>query len=321
MLRSVVNDQEWLPSMPERLIYHVPPPIFSLTWLSGFLLVVPLTLHVQPEVHAHRLLTQVRQQTATELTVGQVVASPELVHTRLRSKNPEYQNQAQFAVDPSLGLVGDLSAGGVHDLSPLQGIPFRALDLKGARVSDLTPLKGMPLVLLGLEDTDVADLSPLATMKLEKLYLSNTAVSDLRPLSGMPLKELMLVETGVKDLRPLRRAPIQMLWLNGTPVSDISPLSQCPLISLTLEGTNVTDLRPLAKMQTLQRLHLGQTGVSDLTPLRDLRLSRLIFSPANIKSGLEGVREMKTLTELGTTLDNRMPPQQFWQLHDQGRIR
>jgi internalin A len=292
-----------------------------LAWLSVCVLVFSPVVQSPSKVHAHRSLTQVRPETATELTAGQVVASPELVHTRLRSKNPEYQNQARFALDPSLGLVGDVSAGGVHDLSPLQGIPFRALNLKGARVSDLTPLKGMPLVLLGLEDTDVADLGPLAGMKLEKLYLSNTAVADLRPLSGMPLKELMLVETGVKDLRPLRGAPIQLLWLNEAPVSDVSPLSQCPLISITLEGTGVSDLRPLAGMAGLQRLHIGRTGVRDLSPLRGLKLSRLIFSPAKIESGLDVVRGMKTLTELGTMLENRMPPQQFWQLYDQGGMR
>lgn len=304
-----------------QVTHPLTPSTFLATCLSAYLLIFSLTLHLPSTAHAHRLLTQVRQETATELTAGQVVASPELVHTRLRSKNPEYQNQAQFAVDPSLGLVGDLSAGGVHDLSPLQGIPFRALDLKGARVSDLTPLKGMPLTVLGLEDTDVADLGPLAGMKLEKLYLSGTAVSNLRPLSGMPLKELMLVETGVKDLRPLRGAPIQMLWLNGAPVSDISPLADSPLISLTLEGTNVSDLRPLAKIPTLQRLHIGRTRVRDISPLRGLKLTRLIFSPAMIEAGLEGIRKMKTLTELGTTLENRMPPEQFWQLYDQSRMR
>lgn len=307
--------------MPGRLILRVPPPVFFIAGLTGVVLVVLLVPHLQLKVHARPLPAQVRQESATELTAGQVAANPELVHKRLRSKNPEYKNQGRFALDSVIGLVGDLSASGVHDLSPLEGIPFRALDLKGTRVSDLAPLKGMPLILLGLENTDVTDLSPLVGMKIRKLYLSNTPVSDLRALSAMPLEELMLVETGVKDLRPLRRTPIQTLWLNGAPVSDISPLAHSPLISLTLEGTGVSDLRPLAKIPSLQRLHVGRTDVRDLTPLRGLKLNRLIFSPAKIASGLELVREMKTLTEIGTTLENRMPPKQFWQLYDQGRIR
>jgi len=264
---------------------------------------------------------QVQAERSRSLTPAQVVGNPDLVHDRLREKNPDYRNQAQFAMDPALGLVGDLSGGGVTDLSPLQGLPFGALDLKGLEVSDLAPLKGMPLILLGLEDTRVADLKPLAGLKLEKLYLNNTDVADLKPLKGMPLSELMLVGTRVKDLRPLRGVPVQMLWLNNTPVTDISPIATCPLVSLTLEGTGVSDLRPLSKMSGLRRLHIGRTKVTDLTPLKGLGLTRLIFTPDNIRAGLDVVRNMGTLTELGTTLDTRMPPDQFWGQFDRGTMR
>ncbi len=254
------------------------------------------------------------------LTAEQVVANPELVHARLRAKNPEYRNQAQFAIDPVMGLMGDLSGGGVHDLSALQGIPFGALDLKGLPVEDLTPLKGMPLTFLGLEETRVYDLRPIAGMKIEKLYLSNTPIVGIEPLAGMPIRELMLVGTAVKDLRPLRKAPVQMLWLNGAPVSDITPLAGCPIMSLTLEGTNVSDLRPLSKMTSLRRLHIAGTPVSDLTPLKGLKLTRFIFSPGSIKVGLNIARDMKSLTEVGTTLEDKMPPKAFWKLYDQHRL-
>ncbi len=283
-------------------------------------LIASIPVKEQAEAEALLFVGQVLPAKSPVLTPAQVVNNPELVHARLRAKNPGYRNQAQFAVDPALGLVGDLSGGGVSDLAPLQGIPFGALDLKGLQVSDLAPLKGMPLMVLGLEDTHVTDLTPLAGMKLEKLYLSNTAISDLKPLAGMPLKELMLVGTRVKDLRPLKGNPVQMLWLNNTPVTDISPLAKCPIVSLTLEGTGVSDLRPLSEMSSLQRLHIGGTRVRDLTPLKGLRLTRLIFSPKAISAGLESIRNMKTLTELGTTLGTRMPPGQFWQQYDQGRL-
>jgi len=251
------------------------------------------------------------------LTAAQVVNNPELLHARLRAVNPGYRDQAQFEMNPDLGLVGDLSGGGVVDISPLTGIPFGALDLRGLQVSDLTPLKGMPLRVLGVEETAVTNLHPLAGMRLEKLYLNATVVSDLHPLTGMPLVELMLVETSVKDLRPLRGLPLQQLWLSEAPVQDISPLAECPLVSLTLEGTKVSDIRPLARISSLKRLHIAGTKVNDLTPLKGLKLQRLIFTPANIKMGLDIVRGMKTLTEIGTTLDTRMPPEKFWQQYDQ----
>lgn len=251
----------------------------------------------------------------------QVLANPEILHQKLKAKNPGYNGQAQFVNDPAVGLIGDFNGTVVTDLSPLKGIPFGALDLKGQPVSNLEPLRGMPLKLLGLEETKVVDLKPLTGMKIEKLYLSNTAVSNLKPLAGMPLQELQLVGTKVKDLGPLRGAPLQALWLNGTPVADISSLAGCPLITLTLQGTKVSDLGPLSKMLTLQRLHIGETPVSDLAPLRELRLTRLIFTPSKITQGLDVARNMKSLTELGTTLETKMAPAQFWTLYDQGKLK
>ena len=251
------------------------------------------------------------------LSAEQVLANPGILHQRLKDKNPGYNGQARFASAPALGLVGDFTGSTISDLSPLTGIPFNALDLRGQLISDLKPLRGMPLKLLGVEDTKVADLAQLKGMKLEKLYLNNTPINDLAPLAGMPLKELMLVGTKVKDLKALKGTPLQSLWLNGTQVADISPLAGCPLVSLTLEGTKVADLRPLARMTSLKRLHIGQTPVSDLTPLRHLKLERLVFTPKNIKKGLDDIRNMKSLTEIGTTLEMIMPANEFWSRLDQ----
>jgi Leucine-rich repeat (LRR) protein len=67
-------------------------------------------------------------------------------------------------------------------------------------------------------------------------------------------------------------------------------------------------------------LDIGETPVTDLTPLKNLSLTRLIFSPKNITTGLEPIRRMKSLTEVGVTLQTRMAPQKFWQLYDQGKL-
>jgi internalin A len=257
-----------------------------------------------------------QQEKGSSLSAGQVLAQPDLLHQRLRAGNPWYNGKAQFVRDPVLGLAADFSQSGISDLSPLAGIPFNALDLRGQPVSDLSPLKGMPLRLLGIEDTRVTDLKPLAGMKLEKLYLNNTPVSDARPLARMPLKELMLVGTGIQDLTPLKGSPVQSLWLNNTQVSDISPLAGCRIVSLTLEGTRVSDLKPLSRMTSLKRLHIGGTPVSDLTPLEGLRLERLVFTPGNIKKGLGVARGMKSLREVGTSMDVLMPPRDFWSRQD-----
>jgi hypothetical protein len=255
---------------------------------------------------------------APALQPQQIAANPERLHALLRARNPYYQGEGRFQLDPALGLVGELVECAVVDLSPLRGIAFAALDLRATPVSDLSPLAGMPLKLLALENTRVTNLAPLAGLKLEKLYLNQTSVRDLRPLAGMPLVELMLVGAPVEDLEPLRGTPLTGLWLNQTPVTSIAALAACPLLTLTLEDTRVADLRPLAGMATLRRLHVGGTPVRDLAPLADLRLTRLVFTPVNVTNGLEVVRQMATLEELGTSLEDLRPPAEFWRELDAG---
>jgi internalin A len=247
------------------------------------------------------------------LSAEQVMAHPELVHARLKARNQYYQGEGRFAENPDVGLAAEIVEAAVVDLSPLQGLPFGALDLRATPVADLAPLAGMPLRLLALEQTRVTDLTPLKGMKLQKLYLNQTSVRDLTPLAGMPLVELMAVDAQIEDLTPLEGAPLEGLWLNRNPVTNVAPLARSPLITLTLEGTRVTDLGPLAAVKSLQRLHIGETPVRDLAPLAGLRLTRLIFNPARITNGLEAIRGMSSLEELGTTLEGRMPPARFWE--------
>ena len=166
----------------------------------------------------------------------------------------------------------------------------------------------------------VSDLSGLTNLRLSVLEASDNPIEDLRPLGDMPLKTLYLVRTNVHDLSPLEGLPLEMLWLNDTPVEDISPLKDAPLVSLTLAGTKVSDLSPLPRSR-LQRLHIGGTPVSDLTPLEGLTLTRLVFDPGRIEKGLDVVRKMTTLNELGLDMNTRMRPEEFWNLYDSGGLR
>jgi len=248
-------------------------------------------------------------------------ARPDLstLHARLREKNSKYTGEGKWATDETGALIGDFAGAGAADLSPLAVHPFAALDLRGLPVTDLRPLAGMPLRMLGLEETKVRDLGPLRGLPIERLYLNDTRVDDLRPLAGMPLVELQLVRTDVEDLSPLRGAPLEQLWLNETQVQEIEALASCPLVSLTLHRTGVRDLTPLAGVKTLERLHIAETPVEDLGPIAGLALTRLIFTPDRIRFGLDAVRRMATLEEIGTTLEGRMAPDAFWKLLDEGK--
>jgi internalin A len=254
-------------------------------------------------------------EAVVKLTVEEVLKDPALLHARLKKHNPTYDGKALVAPDPDVGLIGEIGTSTVSDLAGLRGIPFGALDLRGTRVTDISALAGMPLRLLGLEGTKVTDLKPLRGAPLIKLYLNHTPVTDLSPLADAPIQELMLVGAPVADLAPLRKMPLKLLWLNETKVTDLTPIAGCPLLSLTLHRTQVSDLTPLASMTTLQRLHIGETRVADLTPIAGLALKRLIFDPTTARGSLDSIRNMASLNELGTTLEGRTKPEQFWQLH------
>jgi len=243
------------------------------------------------------------------------------IHQALRAVNPKYNGRAKFRMENGQLTIADLSRTGVAEASPLQSLPLKALDLSENPLADLSGLRGMPLQRLAVEATQVTDLSPLRGMKLTGLYLNRTRVTDLSPLAGMPMEMLNLYETRVKDLSPLKGMPIKFLWLNKTKVSDLAPIATCPLVSLTLEGTPVTDLSPLAGCETLRRLHVGGSAVTDLTPLGKLKLDRLIFTPSKVTKGLDGIRGMKSIREIGPTLEGRMAPDAFWKMYDDGKLR
>lgn len=240
------------------------------------------------------------------------------LHEAIRAKNPGYTGEAAFQIDDQ-GQVraAQLDRCGISDLSPFAGMELMAISLMACPVPDIAVLKGMPLVECYIEDTAVDDLSPLAGMStLKKLYASGTAVKDLSPLKGTALTDLNLVNTRVSDLTALANLPLRMLWLTDTKVKDISPLARCPLESLTLHRTLVADLSPLANTR-LQRLHIGETPVTDLTPLASLNLTRLVFDYGKIKQGMEGIKAMRSLQELGSKFEDGkkdlVPPAQFWQ--------
>ncbi|MBN4074108.1 protein kinase, partial [bacterium AH-315-E10] len=199
----------------------------------------------------------------------------------------------------------------VSDLSPLKDMPLTSLDLYQTRVSDLTPLIGMLLTVLNAGKTTVTDLSPLKGMPLSHLSLERTSVSDLSPLKGMPLTSLNLQVTDVSDLTPLEGMTLTYLILDNTKVTDLTPLKGMPLTSLNIGGVKVTDLTPLEGMP-LTYLYLVRSPASDLSSLKDLPLESLVFTPERITKGLKEVRNIKTLTRIGTEWNNLVGAEEFW---------
>lgn len=213
---------------------------------------------------------------------------------------------------------------GVKDISALKGLSLRALDLGRCPVEDISALAGMPLKNVILEDTNVKDISALADMQLEVVYLQNTQVADISVLKGMPIKQLNLMGTKVTNLDAIQGMPLEILWVPETPLSDISGVADSSMISLDIRGTQVTDLTPIAGMTNLERLNIVDCNVKDVTPLAKLNLQRLLFTPANIETGMETLRSMPTLKQLGIdgiNVQSALSAQQFWSVYDDGGFR
>jgi internalin A len=234
----------------------------------------------------------------------------------LRKANPDYRGQGRFHEEGGEIVAAEFPNCSLRDLSPLKGLKLQVLDLSGNPIREIRHLQGMPLNTLWLENTEVVSLKSLSNAKLRELRLNNSPVESLDGLQGQPLENLYAVGTRIKEVEPLRTSNLLGLWLTDSPVADLSPLAGLPLESLTVHRTLVNDLSFVRKLPVIQRLHIGETLIEDLTPLEGLRLTRLVFTPSRIKRGIEAAQRLQGLREIGTAFDDKrqdlMPPGQFW---------
>ncbi len=215
----------------------------------------------------------------------------------------------------ALGGMGledlDISDTSVADLRPLVGQPLKRLVAAGTPVADLRPLAGLPLEELDLSRTRAADLKPLSRLPLRALSLAATQVVELEPLAAIPLRTLSLRDTRIRDLSELAHIPLTTLDLAGTPVRSLNTISGLALVELDLGGCReITSIADLAGMP-LKRLNLVGTMVTDLRPLAAMPLERLDFTPSAITAGIDELRAIPTLKQIG-----REDAQAFWQRYD-----
>lgn len=274
--------------------------------------------------------------------------TPEQLEAAIKEKNPNFSGEIFTQMGPKgIAAVG-INDPAIENISPLAGLPLYVLDLHDCHISDVSVLQGMKLGKIDLSNTGVSDISVLAGMPLQVGYFNKTRIKDSSPLAGAPLEQvdfsdaplenveglkgapmgtLYLVNTKVKSVEPLRGGNLQSIWLNNAPLEDCSPLASNPVVSVTLAGTKVSDISCFKGHPTLQRLHIAETEVTDLTPLQWMGgLTRLIFTPNRIKKGIEYARQMPSIREIGTAFgtpedEGKMfPPNQFWQMYDEGKF-
>ena len=162
----------------------------------------------------------------------------------------------------------------VTDLTPLQGLPLKGLDLAYCnKITDLSPLKGMPLTWLLLTG-NVLDITPLEGMNLTSLNLASGKLMDITPLRGMPITDLILNCPGVQSLALLQGMPLTKVGLMCD-AQDITSLEGMKVTSLGLNCPKLTDLTPLRGMPVTSLSLYGCAQVRDLTPLKGMKLTSL----------------------------------------------
>ena len=200
-----------------------------------------------------------------------------------------------------LEVFNALSVRDLKDIAPLEGMPIRIINVSGCRgLRDIGVLADMPLTDVNLAVTRVQSIAPLAGLEIKRLHLSSTLVTDLSPIKGMPLETLTLGKTSVSDLSTLKGLQLKTLAINDCDkICDLSPLQGMPLEDLTINGTKV----------------------SNLMPLQGMKLRALSFTPKSITKGLEVIRGMDTLREIGINSEQRLQASEFWKRYDAGEFK
>ncbi len=225
---------------------------------------------------------------------------------------------AKFLVSGNEIVEVNLFRSGVRKLDALKGLPLRGVDLGFTPVTDLSPLSGMKLETLVLENVPVSDISVIKGMPLKILKLQNSKVTDFSALAGLPLEQLNVLNLPFSDLSLLANMPLEILWLTGTQVTDLSLVPSRKLVSLDIERTEVSSLDALASMSSLRRLNMASTPITDVTPLKNLRLERLVLTPDRIRTGMDELRKVKSLILIQTSIDQEMSADDFWKRYDLG---
>lgn len=153
------------------------------------------------------------------------------------------------------------AVGLLKDLSKLTSLDLRGTALTDAHMVDVARAKSvlsLTLTQTSLSDTGVAHLAGMR--KLQSLYLNETKVSGA---SIMPLSKL---------------SQLRILDLSATKVAGgLGPLAELPQLDwLLLRNLSINDdsLATLGKSQSLKRLSLGGSEISNKKSLDVLRAER-----------------------------------------------
>lgn len=209
-------------------------------------------------------------------------------YSEFKAQNPEFNGKINVTFEGHRLVklhFADYTANSIRDLTSFRWLTdLRSIEAWNTAVSDLSPLQGLPLKHLNLNNCwTISSLAPLKGMQLESLELWGFNGTDLSPLKGMPISLLCVGGCwwNKVDLSPLKGMPLRILVLNCMDIEDLSPLADAPL----------------------EELLVAETKVRDLSPISDKRLTKLIAGLLPNLTDREQLRRFKNVTVLSADLD------------------
>lgn len=227
----------------------------------------------------------------------------------------------------------DLSKNYMLNFSAIASLTsLKNLDLSQSNLQDLSPLKGMTrLELLDITNTSVADLSPVENLPgLKKISADQTKLSvDAATDFVRRNREILLIHH-VKDLESwweglpvawkdvLKKAnpsirndqpgvevltqtvTLPSIDLNEAGIETLNPLIRFVNLSdLSFSGNPlVVDLIPLSEIRTLKRIVGKNSGVKDISILKEVELLEYIDLEGNPVESIAGIVTLPKLTYL-----------------------
>lgn len=237
----------------------------------------------------------------------------------------------------------DLSNTKVSSLDPIKDLTFiDDLRLSGTLVTDLSPIKGLiKIELLSISSTGITDLSPLKDMDgLRILMADSTGISSLKALeslgslqkiycdySKLPQAEAIeFMITHPTTSLVFESAALAKWWtgMNSdwqTLLSHFTELSNPPtkeqlhrlilVDSLNVSGRmNIKSLESASMLSLLRVLYASSTGVSDITPLKNLIKLQVLYlnnTTVNSLQPLSMLQNMKVISIENTQVADLSP--------------
>ena len=209
-------------------------------------------------------------------------------------------------------IIGlDLSGNLIGDIKPLQKLTrLTKLDLYRNQISDIKPLQKLKrLTWLDLSQNQIYDIKPLrrlTQLKVLKIYGNCFSEPSLKSVENN-LRDVKIYFQILEGFKPKEIIEIEKIYgirLDEMVHSGYKPHnyyqldSNKKIIVLNLAYNQISDIAPLRELKLLTKLHLENNQISDITPLQELKQLTELYLSINQISDIKPLQELKQLRTL-----------------------